>query len=164
LHSSDHGDTLPESRVLFLDFDGVLHAVDEPPLNGGGRLMANPRLFAWRPVLEDILAPYPKVRIIVSSDWRRLLDDDNLKRALGPLAPRFTGVVERWCASRVDEILTKARRRKLTTWLAVDDHPTVVAASRRDVRFIACESDTGLSALPVQARLRAALTNLVDRL
>ncbi|WP_319640913.1 HAD domain-containing protein [Ralstonia pickettii] len=109
---------MPESRVLFLDFDGVLHAVDEPPLNGGGRLMANPRLFAWRPVLEDILAPYPKVRIIVSSDWRRLLDDDNLKRALGPLAPRFTGVVERWCASRVDEILTKARRRKLTTWLA----------------------------------------------
>lgn len=163
MHSSDHGDTLPESRVLFLDFDGVLHVADEPALDSGG-LMANPRLFAWLPVLEDVLVPYPEGRIIVSSDWRRLLDDDNLKRALGPLAPRFTDVVESWSASRVDEILTEARRRKLTTWLAIDDHPTVVAASRRDVRFIACEADTGLSALPVQARLRAALTNLVDRL
>jgi len=66
-------------------------------------------------------------------------------------------------ASRVDEILTEARRRRLTTWLAVDDHPTAVAASQSDARFIACEPDTDLSALPVQARLRAPLADLVNR-
>ncbi|AQV95652.1 hypothetical protein BJN34_17365 [Cupriavidus necator] len=154
---------MSESRVLFLDFDGVLHAADEPALDGAGGLLPNPRLFAWLPVLVDILAPYPEVQIVVSSDWRRLLDDDNLRRVLGSLAPRFAGVVETWGTSRFDEILIEVRRRKLTTWLAIDDHPTVVAASRRDARFIACAPDTGLSALPVQARLRATLADLVNR-
>lgn len=149
--------------TLFSDFDGVLHPADAATFDGTGRLVADPRLLAWLPVLADILAPYPAVRIVVSSDWRRWLDDDNLRRVLGPLAPRFAGVVETWGASRVDEILTEARRRKLTTWLAIDDHPTVVAASRRDARFIACEPDTGLSALPVQVRLRATLADLVNR-
>ncbi|KGW85241.1 HAD domain-containing protein [Burkholderia pseudomallei] len=149
--------------TLFSDFDGVLHPADAAAFDDAGRLVADPRLFTWLPVLADILAPYPAVRIVVSSDWRRWLDDDNLRRVLGPLAPRFDGVVETWGASRADEILTEARRRKLTTWLAIDDHPTVVAASRRDARFIACAPDTGLSAHPVQARLRTTLAALVMR-
>jgi hypothetical protein len=35
------------------------------------------------------------IRIIVSSDWRRLFDDATLIRLLAPLATRFVGVVER---------------------------------------------------------------------
>lgn len=146
--------------VLFTDFDGVLHAADEPALDGAGHLRANTNLFVWLPILVDILQPYPEVQIVVSSDWRRLLDDDNLRRVLGPLGARFVGVVETWAASRADEILTEARRRSLTHWLAIDDHPSVAIASRRDARFIACAPDTGLSAVEIQAALRARLATI----
>ncbi|QKM44057.1 hypothetical protein HI792_15875 [Ralstonia solanacearum] len=145
------------SFVLFTDFDGVLHAADEPALDGAGHLRANANLFVWLPILVDILQPYPEVQIVVSSDWRRLLDDDNLKRVLGPLGPRFAGIVETWGVSRADDILTEVRRRRLTRWLAIDDHPSVAIASRRDARFIACAPDAGLSAVEVQAALRSRL-------
>ncbi|MGA5726226.1 MULTISPECIES: HAD domain-containing protein [Ralstonia] len=151
----------PRILVLFTDFDGVLHAADEPALDSAGRLIANPNLFGWRPILVDILAPHPEVQIIVSSDWRRLLDDDDLRRVLGPLGARFVGVVETWGASRADEILTEVRRRRLTRWLAIDDHPSVVAAGRCDARFIACASKTGLSAPAVQATLRSRLATIL---
>ncbi|WP_316150582.1 HAD domain-containing protein [Cupriavidus sp. BIC8F] len=146
--------------VLFTDFDGVFHSADEPALDGAGRLIANKRLFVWLPILVDVLEPYPDVRIIVSSDWRRLLDDDGLRRVLGPLGHRFAGVVETWGISRADEILTEVRRRQLTRWLAIDDHPTVAIASRRDTRFIACAPAVGLSADTVQATLRSRLAGL----
>ncbi|WP_308142729.1 HAD domain-containing protein [Burkholderia pseudomallei] len=143
--------------TLFTDFDGVVHPADATTFDRAGRLVADPRLFAWLPVLADILAPYPAVRIVVSSDWRRWLDDDNLRRVLGPLAPRFAGVMETWGASRADEILEEVRRRRLTRWLALDDHPSVAKASVRDDRFIVCAPDSGLSAPAVQALLRARL-------
>jgi hypothetical protein len=114
-------------------------------------------LCVWLPVLVDILEPHPDVRIVVSSDWRRLLDDNSLKRVLGPLGARFVDVVETWGASRADEILTEVRRRQLTRWLAIDDHPSVVVASRRDARFIACTPETSLSAPTIQATLRSRL-------
>ncbi|WP_256095067.1 HAD domain-containing protein [Paraburkholderia nodosa] len=75
--------------VLFLDFDGVLHAYDELALDDNFRLIENPNLFMWCPVLERILAPFPEVRIVVSSDWRRLFDDAALIKLLGPLGARF---------------------------------------------------------------------------
>lgn len=143
--------------VLFTDFDGVLHAADEPALDGAGRLRANAKLFVWLPILVNILQPYPEVQIVISSDWRRLLDDENLRRVLGPLGPRFAGIVETWGVSRADEILTEVRRRRLTRWLALDDHPSVASASRRDARFIACAPDTGMSAVEVQSALRSRL-------
>ncbi|CBJ39332.1 conserved protein of unknown function [Ralstonia solanacearum CMR15] len=148
--------------VLFTDFDGVLHAADEPALDGTGRVIANERLFAWLPILVGILEPYPEVRLVVSSDWRRLLDDENLRLVLGPLGSRFVGIVETWGASRADEILAEVRRRKLTHWLALDDHPTVAIASRHEPRFIACMPDTGLSAPDVQAELRTRLAEVLD--
>ncbi|MCK4143623.1 hypothetical protein HFK84_15235 [Ralstonia pseudosolanacearum] len=148
--------------VLFTDFDGVLHAADEPVFDSAGRRLANERLFVWLPILVTILAPHPEVQIVVSSDWRRLLDNENLKRALGPLGSRFAGIVETWGASRVDEILTEVRRRQLSRWLAIDDHPTVAIASRSDARFIACAPDTGLSADTVQAALRSRLAGMPD--
>lgn len=146
--------------VLFVDFDGVLHAADEPALDSAGRLLPNPHLFAWLPLLDAILAPYPDVAIIVSSDWRRLLDDANLVRVLGPLGPRFAGVIETWGATRAAEILEDVRRRRLMHWLALDDHPSVAKASERDERFIACAPDKGLSAPTVQAVLRSRLAAL----
>ena len=127
-----------DRAVVFLDLDGVLHPVGVPAVDEEFRLIDNPGLFVWRPILERLLAPYPMVGIIVSSDWRRLFDDATLVRLLGPLAARFVGVVECHGSFRSEEILAEVKRRGLKRWVALDDHPSVIAAQARDARFIAC--------------------------
>jgi hypothetical protein len=154
-------DPSAKPHLLFLDFDGVLHPVGEKVLDGNFRLIANAGLFIWRPILEQILEPFPSVRIVVSSDWRRLFDDENLIRLLGPLGIRFAGVVETYGVSRAAEIRTEAGRRKASNWLAIDDHPSVAEAGKTDRRFLACSPDTGLSDAGVQLRLARKLSGLV---
>ncbi|WP_233471111.1 HAD domain-containing protein [Paraburkholderia caribensis] len=149
-----------DRAVVFLDFDGVLHPVGVPAVDEEFRLIENPDLFVWRPILERLLAPYPVVGIIVSSDWRRLFDDATLIRLLGPLATRFVGVVESYGTSRSEEILAEVKLRGLNRWVALDDHPSVNAAQARDPRFIACGSATGLSAVDIQGTLSARLATL----
>lgn len=153
---------MQRTPVLFVDFDGVLHPFGEPAFDEDFRLVHNPRLFCWRSILENILLPHQSVRIIVSSDWRRLFDDENLVRLLGPhLGPRFIGVVESYRTARSEEIYAEALRRELQFWLALDDHPTVVMARRvGDKRFIACASDTGLSNSRVQHELAQKLAKM----
>ncbi len=150
----------PPVYTLFLDFDGVLHKFGEPALDEYFRLLPNPNLFCWLPILEGLLAPYPEVRIIVSSDWRYIVDNENLVKLLGPLGGRFAGIVENYQSSRALEILLDARRRGLQSWLAVDDHPTVAEAALRDPRFIVCAPATGLSAAGVQLELTRKLAGL----
>ena len=149
-------------QVLFLDFDGVLHAVGEAVLDDDGRLIPNRQLFCWRSFLELALAPYPHVKIIISSDWRRLFDDDNLRRLLGPtLGPRVIGAVSTSRPTRAEEILTEAARRNISNWLTLDDHPSVVRARRQgNARFIACSPNTGLSNARVLRELQQKLSDL----
>ncbi|KXB32610.1 hypothetical protein AT959_02255 [Dechloromonas denitrificans] len=143
---------------LYLDFDGVTHRLGEAAVDDGFRLLDNPNLFLWLPILETLLEPYPTVRIVVSSDWRRLFDDDALKQLLRPsLASRFVGVVEVIETSRANEIQIDAERRGLASWVALDDHPTVIEASQTDPRYIACDSATGLSNPRVQRQLQCYL-------
>jgi hypothetical protein len=63
-------------RVLYLDLDGCLHpdAVYEKPGSGGGPFIfgyPDHRLFEHARLLEDVLAPYPRVRIVLSTSWVR---------------------------------------------------------------------------------------------
>ena len=146
---------------LFLDFDGVLHDANEDVPDSVEALRANPRLFQWLPHLVDALAPYPDVRIIVSSNWRRWFDDAGLRALLGQLGPRFDGVVATLGHSRAEEIWMEVHKRRLEHWMAIDDHESVHLAAQRDGRFIACPPDEGLSAASVQASLRTKLASLM---
>ena len=98
-----------DRAVVFLDFDGVLHPVGVPAVDEKFRLIENPDLFVWRAIPGRLLAPYPMIGIIVSSDWRRLFDDATLVRLPGPLAVRFAGVVDCYGSSRSEEILAEVR-------------------------------------------------------
>jgi hypothetical protein len=60
-------------------------------------------------------------------------------RVLGPLASRFAGVMEIFTSSRAEAIKLEAQRRRLSAWLAIDDHPTVAAAAEDDHRFVVCD-------------------------
>ncbi|MHB8724030.1 MAG: HAD domain-containing protein [Casimicrobiaceae bacterium] len=134
-------------KTLLLDFDGVCHPADTPALDAARfRLLDNPSLFVWLPILERLLAR-SEVGIVVSSDWALFCDDDSLRRLLRSLAPRFHGVVGTrhpgW--SRAEEIGAYVRKHRLDDWLALDDHPSVLDACFRDPRFVWCPPARGIS-------------------
>lgn len=144
-------------KIIYLDFDGVLHPDGTEAIDDRGQLLDNPILFCWLPILTELLEPHPHVQIIVSSDWRRLFDDPALIRLLGPLGNRFSGVIERPASPRAQEILIDAQTRGLTDWIALDDHTSVHQAARTDHRFIACDPTTGITDEAVQLAVRVWL-------
>ena len=82
------------ARVLFLDFDGVLHPTLDDVEGGSGESVAT-GLFGWVPVLAMALKPYPDVEVMVHSTWRYTHDPDELRELLGALGPRFLGATPR---------------------------------------------------------------------
>lgn len=81
--------TTPSRKVLFLDFDGVLH-----PAGDGPEVLEGPT-FVWLPFLEGVLRGYPNVGIVVSSTWRYTHTDGELRLLLGDLGPRLLGAIPR---------------------------------------------------------------------
>jgi hypothetical protein len=143
--------------LLYLDFDGVLHPLETPALDDDFRLIDNPDLFQWTPLLATTLVDFPDVQIVVSSDWRRLFDNGALVRLLGPLGSRFVGVVDIIDQDRSEEIRRDAAARRAKCWLALDDHPTVQVAAQTDPRFIVCDPKLGISEPRILAALRQRL-------
>ena len=82
------------TRVLFLDFDGVLHPTTEDLDDDSGRCLATP-FFGWLPHLARALEWFLDVRIVVHSTWRYTQDVDELRELLGPLRVRFLGATPR---------------------------------------------------------------------
>jgi hypothetical protein len=58
---------LADRAVVFLDFDGVLHPVGVPAVDEDFRLIENPGLFVWLPILERFACAAPYGR-----DYRQL--------------------------------------------------------------------------------------------
>ena len=76
-------------RILFLDFDGVLHPTLDD-VDGEDQPIAT-SLFGWLPLLASVLQPYPNVGVVVHSTWRYNHDLAELRELLGPLGERFLG-------------------------------------------------------------------------
>lgn len=68
-------------RLVFLDFDGVLHPV-EPASLGLTQ-------FCWLHILSQLLVGHDDVRLIVHSTWRYEYKDAELRAFLGPLGNRW---------------------------------------------------------------------------
>lgn len=143
--------------VLYLDFDGVLHPADVVRHarrdNPGGVARALPReialgrsaradhaLFEHAALLEQALAPYPDVRIVLSTSWVPTLGFDQARQFLpAALSARVIGATwhsqmngdwplsmrrERFMqVPRGVQVLCDVGRRQPSAWLAVDDDP-----------------------------------------
>ena len=149
---------------LYLDFDGVLHPDGEDAIDKNGRLCHNPNLFCWLGDLEQVLDDFPQVRIIVSSDWRRLFDDESLIAILKRLGWRFHSVVECIAPSRYAEILQDAESKKISYWLALDDHQTIKLATTADERLIFCNPESGIGAPARQEELKHKIVDLIRQM
>lgn len=121
-------------QVLYLDFDGVLHPgpVYRHPKRGMyfGVSHQHHTLFENAQVLQDALAPYPQLAIVLSTSWVRVLGYSRAKaylpeqlrqRVIGASFHSRMNKMEFDAMSRGGQVLADASRRGVTQWLAIDD-------------------------------------------
>ena len=155
------------TRVLFLDFDGVLHPDAVYLSRQGPTLKAEGTLFMWAPILTNLLVDFPMISLVLSTSWVRHL---GYKRALAYLpielqervigATWHSSMAKHWVdenlwdgKTRYDQICRYAARSQLREWIALDDDIQGWAEDSAQ-RLIACTPDLGLSAAHTQAELR----------
>lgn len=125
----------PKSRggcVLYLDYDGVLHGENVlwHPRRGAFGGEPGMVLFEHAPLLDELLRPFPQVKIVLSTSWVRLYGCAGAAKRL-PLGLR-SRVIGATFHSRMNErhfvilergrqVLADVLRRQPLDWFALDD-------------------------------------------
>jgi hypothetical protein len=155
--------------IIYLDYDGVTHPgeVYVHPAEPRIRLHAiGCALFENAPFLEEALAPYPSLNIVLSTSWvhsfgfeyaRDRLVPSLRKRVCGstyepndPMAWRFAR------CTRYDQILGDVNRRKPDRWLALDDD--ALGWSRKELgHLVLVPGEFGLRSDLARSELKARL-------
>jgi hypothetical protein len=157
--------------VLYLDLDGVLHHENvlwHP--RRGAYLHAPERyhLFQHAALLEQLLAPYPNIVIVLSTNWqRRYRFSKVVKRLLPGLRSRVVGgtyhsdmpgdgydLLPRWA-----QIVNDVHRRQPAAWLALDDD-IIGWPDWARAHLLPTDPYEGISQMEVQAELRRRLALL----
>lgn len=131
-------------RVLFTDFDGVLHALAGPS--------ASMRSFVWAPLLADLLEPHPEVRLVVHASARQHSPSDFLISRMGPLAPRVLGVTPPRLGRWPSIVEWLAARPQVQDYCILDDAAGEFPQALS--QLVVCPPRTGVSDPEVQASLR----------
>lgn len=155
--------------ILYLDFDGVLHHEDVRYAYKKGIYMAmhGRTLFEWEPILVDLLAPHPDVRIVLSTSWvhaksfhyacNRLVQALR-DRVIG--ATFHKGLMDRVAFAAMPrglQIWGDVLRRRPDDWFALDDDHVGWPSWCRD-KLIWTDENIGLSKASTQQAIRALLS------
>ena len=127
-------------RLLFIDFDGVLHPVENSNLQGGH--------FCWLPILVKMLEQYDDVRVVVHSSWRYEYTDQELRGLLGPLGAALIGSAPRLHRENAIESVLQSNKALLKSHLVLDDDAREFTSGK--LNLVLCEPHLGLSDLKVQ--------------
>lgn len=157
-----------EQKILYLDFDGVLHdeAVYFHPRRGIYIETEDRTLFEWMPILENLLSPYPDVSIVLSTSWVRARDYEFARKQLSPsLQARVIGATFHSRVMQKEEFARKSRgeqiaedvaRRAPDFWFALDDEYLDWPKSSIN-NLIRTHGEKGISDPAVQASIRRML-------
>jgi hypothetical protein len=155
-------------KICYLDYDAVLHDGNVLRNRTQGMYIKRPgrTFFEWMPILEDLLAPYPDLKIVLSTTWVRELGFKEAKFELSePLRDRVIGSIflqpkivnaEFDTMPRGMQILSDVKRRKPSHWFALDDDAFGWPAQYRE-HLIQTSDQSGLSDPAVQERVRQRL-------
>lgn len=159
-------------KIVYLDFDGVLHpeAVYWKPSLGAylaeNWVAAGHRLFEHANLLEELLSPYPDVRIVLSTSWvvqyrfsgaAKRLPASLRERCIG--ATFHTQVMDRYLfqsMTRGAQVSADVRRRRPDAWLAIDDTDEGWDDSSRG-NLVLSHGDDGIAHPDVLPKLRRRL-------
>ncbi|MBF3971709.1 HAD domain-containing protein [Burkholderia pseudomallei] len=163
-------------KLLFLDWDGVLHPESVFFFPRKGPVLVDApghRLFEHCELLEGMLAPYPDLRIVLSTSWVRRYRGSirRLSRKLTPgLQARVIGATyhsrmdpsEFAAASRGMQVWSDVLRRKPEAWLALDDDYLHWPAWCRE-QLVRTDEVLGISAPNVLEELKTKLAKTFGR-
>ena len=145
------------NAVLFVDIDGVFHAVDSRDFEYRGDDLVvpdHPDLFQWAPLLWAIIEQYP-VDLVVHSSWRRLYAPEELiARFPVEMQSRIVGVTEG--RERHQSILNYVCMNDVERFAVLDDSPE--AFPEGWANLIVCDSHRGINDDEVQAKIRQFLS------
>lgn len=137
-------------RIIFLDFDGVLHQARGDLEDG--------QYFEWLPLLAKAIAPYPDVYVVVHSSWRHMHTPAELSDLMRGLEDRYLGAVPPGARERaIREYLRQVPH--VRDYLVIDDAPDEFSRIRGQ-RLLICDPLTGLSAPSIQGHLQGWLAGL----
>jgi hypothetical protein len=160
-----------DKLVLYLDYDGVLHHENVMRHPRRGIYLDAPEeftLFQHMPSLEALLAPYPEVRIVLSTSWVRVLGySRTLKRLTPGLQARVIGATYHSrmhsgafaMLPRGVQVLDDVERRRPADWIALDDDDVGWPTEHRD-RLVLTDERLGLSAPGAPDEFKKKLANL----
>lgn len=158
-------------KICYLDYDAVLHDGNVFRNRIKGMYIKTPgrSFFEWMPILEELLAPYPDLKIVLSTTWVRELGFKEAQfelsaslrnRVIGStfLHPKIVKV-DFDTMPRGMQILGDVERRAPSHWFALDDDAFGWPASYKD-NLIQTSSQLGLSDPAVQERVRQKLAEI----
>lgn len=152
-------------KLLFLDFDGVLHDGDAVSIEyeGAGVSITGEDLFRYVPTLVNELAGYPDVRIAISSSWRRHYPLADLIDRLGPLGKRVIGATPYTRKGRYWDCAAFAADCQCTDWVMLDDQALSVflaftPTAEQRACLLLCDINLALDTPGVLDDLRTWLT------
>lgn len=156
--------SLPSTPTIYLNYGGVLNRghglLDE---FGDITLDTGRPLLEYAPYLADILAPWSKVQIIVTTSWLQtlgpektiaLLPDHLRCRVVGTTlgTPPRLGEIKDGTAKTMT-VIRHAVKHGLTNWLALDDEAWGVP-SDFEQHFLHTDSNAALGAPQARQQLR----------
>lgn len=149
--------------TLFLDFDGVLHPYDVYLVNGKA-VRPGGGLFVYAPLVVAALAPYPTVKIVLSTSWVSAIGfEESRSRLPVELQRRVVGATDQATArTRHSQIAHYVRQHGLISWLAVDDDTEGWPAEQRK-NLVRTPRAMGLSYLDAQLELADKLALLTTQ-
>lgn len=156
--------------VLYLDYDGVLHHEDVRwrPRVGAYMHATGFRLFEHANLLEELLRPFPELRIVLSTSWVMQYGCSKAaKRLPKGLRERVTGATfHSEMDRRIFESLSRGRqvigdveRRRPDNWFALDDTDEGWPPAFRE-RVVITHERSGIAPPNVVARIQANLSRM----
>jgi hypothetical protein len=152
-----------QTRVIFLDFDGVLHppkaiAGARPPLTPTQIRAGWPQTFQHLPLLVQLLQGHADVGVAVSSSWRLFLTEHELEQLLHPIKDWYVGALHPRMTQRDEAITQWLSEHKVVDYVVLDDVPRFFSGYPSQwPQLIVCNAALGIADIQVQQRLQAWL-------
>lgn len=157
--------------VLYLDFDGVLHdhrVLWHPRVGAYLNAPDEYKLFQHSQLLEQLLAPFPQVQIVLSTTWVRRYGCTTAAKNLRPvLRQKVIGATfhmrmnedEFAVMPRGMQVWSDVLRRRPRDWLALDDDSQDWPEWCVD-KYIRTHAHAGISHPEVQDEFKAKLIKM----
>lgn len=154
-----------QKRVIFLDFDGVLHppkaiAGARPPLTPAQIRAGWPQTFQHLPLLAQLLQGHINVGVVVSSSWRLFLNEQELAELLQPIKDWYVGALNPRMTQRDEAITQWLSEYEIADFVVLDDVPKFFSGYPSQwPQLMVCNPALGIADQAVMQRLQAWLTN-----